>query len=56
VLVVRREAEEAAGFYVSLLPDSRVERVQKSPADGPAGKAGAVLVSSSRSPDGASWR
>ncbi len=39
------EAEEAAGFYVSLLPDdSRVERVQRNPADGPAGKAGAALV------------
>ncbi|GAA0603702.1 VOC family protein [Craurococcus roseus] len=38
------EAEEAAGFYVSLLPGSRVERVQESHADGPAGKAGAVLV------------
>jgi predicted 3-demethylubiquinone-9 3-methyltransferase (glyoxalase superfamily) len=38
------EAEEAAGFYVSLLPDSRVERVQRNPADGPGGKAGSVLV------------
>lgn len=38
------EAEEAAGFYVSLLPGSRVERVQENPADGPAGKAGAVLA------------
>jgi predicted 3-demethylubiquinone-9 3-methyltransferase (glyoxalase superfamily) len=26
------EAEEAAGFYVSLLPDSRIERVVRSPA------------------------
>lgn len=38
------EAEAAAGFYASLLPDSRVERVQKNPADGPAGKAGTTLV------------
>jgi predicted 3-demethylubiquinone-9 3-methyltransferase (glyoxalase superfamily) len=38
------EAEEAANFYVSLLPDSRVEKVQKNPVDGPAGKAGTVLV------------
>lgn len=38
------EAEEAAGFYASLLPGSRIERVQKSPADTPAGKAGGVLV------------
>jgi predicted 3-demethylubiquinone-9 3-methyltransferase (glyoxalase superfamily) len=38
------EAEEAANFYVSLLPDSRVETVQKNLVDGPAGKAGMVLV------------
>lgn len=38
------EAEEAANFYVSLLPNSRIEKVQKNPADGPAGKAGGVLV------------
>jgi predicted 3-demethylubiquinone-9 3-methyltransferase (glyoxalase superfamily) len=38
------EAEEAAKFYVSLLPDSRIDRVQKNPVDGPAGKAGSVLV------------
>lgn len=38
------EAEEAAKFYVSLLPDSRIDRIQKNPVDGPAGKAGTVLV------------
>src|SRR3984957_2436315 len=38
------EAEEAATFYVSLLPDSRIERIQKNLVDGPAGKAGTVLV------------
>ena len=38
------EAEEAATFYVSLLPDSRIEKVQKNNIDGPAGKAGSVLV------------
>src|SRR5437588_13108898 len=38
------EAEEAANFYVSLLPDSRIEKVQKNPVDSPAGKAGSVLV------------
>lgn len=38
------EAEEAANFYVSLLPDSRIEKVQRSPADSSAGKAGMVLV------------
>ena len=38
------EAEEAARFYVSLLPDSRIDRIQKNLVDGPAGKAGSVLV------------
>ena len=38
------EAEEAAKFYVSLLPESRVDRVQRNTTDSPAGKAGSVLV------------
>ena len=38
------EAEEATKFYVSLLPDSRNEKVQKNTVDSPAGKAGSVLV------------
>jgi predicted 3-demethylubiquinone-9 3-methyltransferase (glyoxalase superfamily) len=38
------KAEEAANFYVSLLPDSRVDKVVRSPADYPAGKAGDVLM------------
>jgi predicted 3-demethylubiquinone-9 3-methyltransferase (glyoxalase superfamily) len=38
------EAEEAAKFYVSLLPDSRIDRIQKNLVDGPAGKAGTVLL------------
>jgi predicted 3-demethylubiquinone-9 3-methyltransferase (glyoxalase superfamily) len=38
------EAEEAAKFYVSLLPGSKIETVQRNPADSPAGKAGTVLV------------
>ncbi len=37
-------AEEAANFYVSLLPDSRIVNVQRSPADTPSGPAGTVLV------------
>ena len=37
-------AEEAANFYVSLLPDSRVDRVNRSPADNPSTPAGAVLL------------
>ena len=28
-------AEEAANFYVTLLPDSRIRNVQRSPADNP---------------------
>jgi predicted 3-demethylubiquinone-9 3-methyltransferase (glyoxalase superfamily) len=38
------EAEEAANFYVSLLPDSKIEVVQKNSVDSPGGKAGSVLV------------
>ena len=38
------DAEEAAKFYVSLLPDSRIDRIVKAPADNPSSKAGAVLV------------
>jgi len=32
------EAEEAAKFYVSLLPDSRIETVQKNTVDSPAAR------------------
>jgi len=38
------EAEEAAEFYVSLLPNSRIDQVQRNVTDGPAGKTGTVLV------------
>ena len=38
------EAEQAANFYVSLLPDSKVEKIQRSNVDTPSGKAGSVLV------------
>ena len=38
------EAEDAAKFYVSLLPDSRIDHVQKNVSDSPAGKAGTALV------------
>ena len=37
-------AEEAAGFYVTLLPDSRIDNVVRSPADNPSMKEGDVLV------------
>jgi len=38
------KAEEAANFYVSLLPDSRITKVQRNVVDSPGGKAGTVLV------------
>jgi predicted 3-demethylubiquinone-9 3-methyltransferase (glyoxalase superfamily) len=37
-------AEEAAEFYTSLLPESRVDNVWRSPADTPSGPAGMVLL------------
>jgi len=37
-------AEEAARFYVSLLPDSRIDRITRSPMDTPGGAAGTVLL------------
>jgi predicted 3-demethylubiquinone-9 3-methyltransferase (glyoxalase superfamily) len=38
------EAVEAANFYVSLFPDSRVDGVTPVPADTPSGPAGSVQV------------
>jgi predicted 3-demethylubiquinone-9 3-methyltransferase (glyoxalase superfamily) len=37
-------AEEAARFYTSLLPDSRIDRVFKSPGETPSGPKGSVLT------------
>ncbi len=37
-------AEEAARLYTSLLPDSRIDAVRRSPLDYPGGKAGDVLT------------
>ncbi len=37
-------AEEAANFYVSVFPDSRITRVQRTPADTPAQAEGEVIV------------
>jgi predicted 3-demethylubiquinone-9 3-methyltransferase (glyoxalase superfamily) len=39
-----RNAEEAAKFYASTFPESRVTAVHKSPSDYPSGKAGDVLT------------
>lgn len=38
------QAEEAAKCYTSLLPNSHVDRVMRSPADTPSGPAGMVLT------------
>jgi len=38
------DAEEAANFYASTFPDSRVTAVHKAPADYPSGKAGDVIT------------
>lgn len=38
------EAEEAVRFYVTLLPDSDIVHVLRSPIDNPASKAGAALL------------
>lgn len=37
-------AEEAAAFYVSLFPDSRITHVIRSPTDTPGAKAGSVIL------------
>jgi predicted 3-demethylubiquinone-9 3-methyltransferase (glyoxalase superfamily) len=39
-----KEAEEAAGFYASIFPDSRVERVTSMQSESPSGPAGSVKV------------
>lgn len=39
-----REAEEAARFYASVIPNSRVDRVTALPTDSPSGPAGSVVV------------
>jgi predicted 3-demethylubiquinone-9 3-methyltransferase (glyoxalase superfamily) len=38
------KAEEACRFYVSLLPDSRIDRVTPIPAESPAGPARSVAI------------
>jgi predicted 3-demethylubiquinone-9 3-methyltransferase (glyoxalase superfamily) len=39
-----RDGEEAANFYVSLLPDSRIDRVIKAPSDNPSGPEGYTML------------
>jgi predicted 3-demethylubiquinone-9 3-methyltransferase (glyoxalase superfamily) len=38
------QAEQAATFYTSLLPDSRIDAVHRAPADFPSGKKGDTLT------------
>jgi predicted 3-demethylubiquinone-9 3-methyltransferase (glyoxalase superfamily) len=38
------QAEEAAAFYASIFPDSRVERVTSLPSESPSGPAGSVKI------------
>ena len=37
-------AEEAAAFYTSVVPDSSIDKIWRSPADTPSGPAGMVLL------------
>jgi len=39
-----RDAEEAAKFYISLLPNSKIENVMRSPGDYPGGTKHSVLL------------
>ena len=39
-----KEAEEAAAFYASIFPDSRVTRVTEMPAESPSGPPGSVKI------------
>jgi predicted 3-demethylubiquinone-9 3-methyltransferase (glyoxalase superfamily) len=39
-----QQAEEAAAFYASILPDSRIVRVTTLPAESPSGPAGSVRI------------
>jgi predicted 3-demethylubiquinone-9 3-methyltransferase (glyoxalase superfamily) len=43
-LVALKEAEEAARFYASVFPDSRVTRVTAMPSESPAGPPGSVKI------------
>jgi predicted 3-demethylubiquinone-9 3-methyltransferase (glyoxalase superfamily) len=44
VLWFDMKAEEAASFYVSLLPDSHVDNVVRAPSDNPSGPAGYPML------------
>jgi len=38
------QAEEAVNFYVSVIPNSRIDQIIRAPADYPGGKGGGVLM------------
>ena len=38
------DGEAAVRFYVSIVPDSRIDHIQRAPADWPGGKAGDVIL------------
>ncbi|MGH8654096.1 MAG: VOC family protein [Gammaproteobacteria bacterium] len=38
------KAEEAARFYLSIFPNSRIDRVMTSPAETPSGPPGSVIM------------
>jgi predicted 3-demethylubiquinone-9 3-methyltransferase (glyoxalase superfamily) len=38
------QAEEAANFYTSIFPNSKIDKIARSPADNPSTPAGAVLT------------
>jgi len=38
------QAEEAVSFYVSVIPDSRIDKIVRAPADYPGGRGGSVLM------------
>jgi predicted 3-demethylubiquinone-9 3-methyltransferase (glyoxalase superfamily) len=50
------KAEEAARFYVSLLPNSHIDSVVPYYFEAPGGKPGDVMMSSLRLRDSAIWR
>ncbi|MCX7308648.1 MAG: VOC family protein, partial [Afipia sp.] len=39
-----KDAEEAARFYASVFPDSKVNAVHKAPSDYPSGKKGGTIT------------
>ena len=43
-----RDAETAIRFYTSIVPDSQIDHIQRSPAAWPGGEAGDVILISSR--------